>query len=589
MAQAFLQWTQSLAGSETFKQFINYVLATGPQLLMFFKVLMTTVFDLITVLAPLGNVMIGVLNIALSFINVLFNLMFGVGSLKNRVETLKNSFLDLGNAIAVMLGYKTVDTTSQQTDEVSNLNQAYQDMVGSIGDVGGGLKDAGKDAQKFLASFDEMYQIPDKLDSAMGSLPKPPTPPIGGGIGGGGTSGGGVSGWNDPSGNGLFDKLAENFSKIPKTITTPVFEPTLEETETKAKTALGGIIAKIGEVSPAFSIMLSTMNGSLKTNIPSIIQNIGLITASMAFPTLTTSLSFSTMLADMLSNSKTYIPSIKTWLQDITDKLTNMRTEMNPTSTAFDVMLAAFMTSVNTNVPLVVTALMLITDWIKNIGTESPKTQTAFHEMLDFMQSKANAYQPYISTQLSFIKEALEDVKQSSSETRVNWRTVFEDMAKVTHSNSLSIITDIGKIISKQKELNEVMGQTITTPTRERTPAVEEPTLQWAPPTTTYNPPDVTPTVEPTVPEDQTSPTQVEQNGKVDSWFRKFIDAIINAPKINTGGINITPSIGGGVDFKKFLENLPGHANGAVIGNETIARIGEGNKREAIIPLKAAQ
>lgn len=130
------------------------------------------------------------LNIALLFnVKVLIIALVGLGIVlaANRIWNLKASFDGLWNSIKAGLGF-----TKPVTRDLTNLgessdkfNQSLEDVLDSIRGIGSEASDemdkagdgAGKAAdkaekgfKKFLASFDEVYNVPDALDSAADSL-----------------------------------------------------------------------------------------------------------------------------------------------------------------------------------------------------------------------------------------------------------------------------------------------------------------------------------------------------------------------------------------------------------------------------------
>jgi hypothetical protein len=630
MAQAFLEWTQSLASSEAFKQFINYVLATGPQLLMFFKVLMTTIFDLITVLAPLGNVMLGALNMALSFINVLFNLMFGVGDLKSRIDDLKNSFLDLGSAIGIMLGYKTVDTTSRQTDQVSDLNQAYKDVVGSVGDVGSGLKDAGKDAQKFLASFDEMYQIPDKLDNVAGALPKPPTPP------GGGGGGGGLGPIQGPQ---LIKELKDQLDALPRKIDITI-NPTpadmgasVAASSSGAWVAAGNAIAdavssmklkfnelmdKLNEIPPvtvtvsqAFATMLNSMQSSLNAYNPYITFGFDLLVFSMTGIVLqapTTSFAFSTMLNDMQVSLNAYEPYLAYGLGLIVLAMNGINIQAPTTSAAFAEMLNKMQSDLNAFQPYISYGLLLIALDIAGIIPVSEETGISFHAMLDSMQSNINAYQPYISFGLTSIVLSLLGLQSTVNDTKSNWNEAWAEMYNTIHNTAANIVKDINSVTEAYNRMNEAMDK-------------ETSTNNGSSNSGSYSyPVPAGPAVPSTSDIIAGTAETFDFNKALSDAAKSLLEAGVDMGITAIGGKGV--QLGGAVAkdaaeeiakgrLKTIIEsmmkrrnvtdtpsrardavsgelgNVSGFASGGIIGSESIVRVGESGKREAIIPLES--
>jgi|GEM_PF-3558715 len=87
------------------------------------------------------------------------------------------------------LDYKPPDMAGADPSKVAD---AYDEYIKQLQGVGDATKDANKETKKFLASFDEVYQVPEEngggLGGGIGNIPKPPSvePPIGGGGGGGG-------------------------------------------------------------------------------------------------------------------------------------------------------------------------------------------------------------------------------------------------------------------------------------------------------------------------------------------------------------------------------------------------------------------
>ncbi len=78
-------------------------------------------------------------------------------------------------AIARFFGIRTsidaiTTTVEEGADAFADYELSMEDMIKSFADLGEGVEETGDEIKKFLASFDEVYTIPDKVDKALGEV-----------------------------------------------------------------------------------------------------------------------------------------------------------------------------------------------------------------------------------------------------------------------------------------------------------------------------------------------------------------------------------------------------------------------------------
>jgi len=78
-------------------------------------------------------------------------------------------------AIARFFGIRTsidaiTTTVEEGADAFADYELSMEDMIRSFSDMGDEVEETGDEIKKFLASFDEVYTIPDKVDKALGKI-----------------------------------------------------------------------------------------------------------------------------------------------------------------------------------------------------------------------------------------------------------------------------------------------------------------------------------------------------------------------------------------------------------------------------------
>ena len=211
-------------------------------------------------------------------------------------------------SLARLMGIKSVDVYEplDPKDLEDDLDNFFGKLDSNIEGVGGGLEDVGDEAgeagkkvkDKFVASFDELFQVPEQLDDVSDSL---------GNVGGGNLGDLGVGGLDDLTKNPIdtdaFDIGPIEIDTIivpPKPPTLPTFEPILVPI---LVTGLEGALSSLRSLANALgqipSKIVSTID-VVATGVPTLVSSI--IAQLRSIPT-----SISTVVELLLPN---FIPNI---------------------------------------------------------------------------------------------------------------------------------------------------------------------------------------------------------------------------------------------------------------------------------------
>ena len=211
-------------------------------------------------------------------------------------------------SLARLMGIKSVDVYEplDPKDLEDDLDNFFGKLDSNIEGVGGGLEDVGDEAgeagekvkDKFVASFDELFQVPEQLDEVSDSL---------GDVGGGNLGDLGFGGLDDltknPIDTGAFDIGPIEIDTIivpPKPPTLPTFEPILVPI---LVTGLEGALSSLRSLANALgqipSKIVSTID-VVATGVPTLVSSI--IAQLRSIPT-----SISTVVELLLPN---FIPNI---------------------------------------------------------------------------------------------------------------------------------------------------------------------------------------------------------------------------------------------------------------------------------------
>ena len=211
-------------------------------------------------------------------------------------------------SLARLMGIKSVDVYEplDPKDLEDDLDNFFGKLDSNIEGVGGGLEDVGDEAgeagkkvkDKFVASFDELFQVPEQLDDVSDSL---------GNVGGGNLGDLGVGGLDDLTKNPIdtdaFDIGPIEIDTIivpPKPPTLPTFEPILVPI---LVTGLEGALSALRSLANALgqipSKIVSTID-VVATGVPTLVSSI--IAQLRSIPT-----SISTVVELLLPN---FIPNI---------------------------------------------------------------------------------------------------------------------------------------------------------------------------------------------------------------------------------------------------------------------------------------
>lgn len=549
----------------------------------------TRIFGLLRVIVPV----ISRLNPWIALATILIGIGANSEWARKKVEA-------LWSTIKGFLGFQTASAqgTDSQSDSVDAVTKSFTDYIDAIGGVTDGLKDAGKASDKFLASFDEVYSIPDKADglaSVIPQLPTPPTPPTSDGGSGGGDSAGGES-W--------IDKLLAAIAKIPKSIDMPTPNPPdggasavvtgidsiiakLSELPTPialVKGAWEGLVETFGKFSPkstevdiSFSTLLSNMTAKWLESSPILI--IGLAALKFAMDELRpkageVKLSWSEMLDAMHAKIAEMNPKLATELQKTIDKLKAFDGQTVDTTNAWHSMLDTMQSDVNAYEPYLSWGLALIGISLIALHPQMKDTEINWHAMLDYLQSQINAYEPYISWGIVLIGLSLLGLSGRMTGTEGVWSEAWGKMYEGLKTYARPILEMIRKMREELSSLQAQLGKPI------KVPNIVLPEIKL-----------------PEVAKKYIETFKQLDYGKIFSESTKSLVEVglTSIPVIKGGqaagaaGKTLLPKL------KEIFEGMmqggskaiPGFATGGIIGSESIVRVGERNKREAIIPLES--
>ncbi|WP_201319137.1 hypothetical protein [Paenibacillus sp. EPM92] len=604
---------------------LGAVLAVLPFAVQGFGMLATAGKAVGVVVGRFGVVLRGVLMVASRFFPLiaLGSALVYIGS---QSEWARKKVQSLWDTIKSFLGVQTASAAGadSQTDAVGGLTESYDDYMKAIGGVGDSLQDAKKDADKFLASFDEVYSIPDKAggdaSSAIPPIPAPPTPPSGGS--GGGSTGGGTD-W--------IQSLLDKIKLIPSVIKMPTITPpsppdggagavatawlTSQNLITGAvnaiKVKLDELKKKLDELKPssegasvAWATMLSDMQTNLNAYSPYLIFGLGLLALSMGRVEMAapiTALAFSSMLNQMQVDLNAYQPYISWGLSLIGLSIVGLHPQMNDTKVNFQEMLNSMQTNLNGYQPYISWGLVLLGLSMLALHPQMSLTDSNFKTMLDNMQKNVNAYQPYTSFGLALIGLSIVAMANDATNSEVTWTAAWVKIAEIVGVKTRSINADIKSTEDTYRSLMSALGQPVPVP-------------QTAP---VYGPaypgpyvPETAPVQGPPVP----APLAARSVPVIGDLL-KALDALSKNPLSTWAGQHpevLTPGVGsagsaigaGGAAaatkgkaamqaLKEYFESLgmggavTGFAGGGIIGNDSIVRVGERGRREAIIPLES--
>jgi hypothetical protein len=496
MTESFVRWSNSIKTSDRFKEFVSFFLAAGPTFLTFFKQFSILVNDVVHAFAPLGMVMLRVINVILALFNYMTAFVLSLASAAARAR-------DLGNAIRTLFGFQK-KAAGESKDALIDVDQIYKDMFGSIGDVEDGIKDAQKAAEGFLASFDEVHNIPD-FDSGGGGFTPPKAPT-------GGSGSGGI---------------------------TPVVDE--EEVQT-SKGWLQSLIDKIKEIPPLIPMRIDPPDGG------------------------------GGFFAVAIDNT---VKSVQT---SAVNMVVAFQTASTAVQTAWHGMLDYMQVQLNAYNPFLTYGWNLLMLTLSGVVPVSEAVNLAWHNMLDYMQSQLNAYRPYLEYGFTLLAAGLSSLAATALGSAANWERAFQAIGNAVSAATSPIIDNINSVRSAYASLMAMMKQPIEIPSIQL-PAM--PKIEM---------PSIVSNIQDTL-----------KNFDYGEWFKGAVKDLGEAAvDIGLGATGLKGAQGaakaaeiGWPAVKQWLEGLmqgggkaiTGFANGGIIGNDSIVRVGEGGRQEAIVPL----
>ena len=510
MTESFLRWSQGLKDSESFKRFLDLVIGGAPAFLGFFKQLSILLMDVIRPLSWIGEKALYVGQAILALFNAFNAFNLGTGNATARLH-------DFMNAIRGLLGLQKKAFTPTP---IQDVNDAYKDMFSNVGSVTDGLKDAKKASDGFLASFDEVHNIPD-FGGVSGSTT--PTIPTSGGTTSGGGSPAVVDNTDVQQSDSWLQKLIDKIKQIPPLIPLK-FDP---------PDAGGGAVAiGLGLVTAALGVLTG---------------NMGLARQG-----------WSTMTQGFQLDLTTYLPSILSGIGFLGLSLVGLSPVMS-------------LTHIN------------------------------WHGMLDAMQSKLNAYRPYLEYGLALLGIGLGDLQTAQLLLETNWGKSWQNMYANQLIQSNKMIKSFEAVQAAFVAMQQTIGQPVTAPSMQthlaggNQPIMDD--LISSSPVTTTAP--------------ATSGIGDFLKG-LGAGYIKLMDSLriqwlTDHPEIGSGvglggatsgAVSGLESLSAGALEKlmKLWQSLQGSglggavtgfAGGGVIGSDSIVRVGEQGRREAIIPLES--
>jgi hypothetical protein len=221
-------------------------------------------------------------------------------------------------------------------------------------------------------------------------------------------------------------------------------------------------------------------------------------------------------------------------------------------------------------------------------ASASADVKTAWHGMLSSMQRNLNAYRPYLEYGWQLLKAKIASMPSVLSTAQSAWNTALSDMLTTVNAKVSPILSKIDSISSAWSSLMSKLGQPVTIP------SIQMPKVEI--PQTIKN-------VASTVKDYATKTFTVDNFKQSVSNAWNNMNKATSSPAHQAAMAAASAASGGGLikTVGKTLLNkakdlltgfglkgIPGFANGGIIGSESIVRVGERNKREAIIPLQNA-
>ncbi|WP_256846909.1 hypothetical protein [Paenibacillus sp. Pae108] len=608
-----------------------------------------------------GVVLRGVLTVASRF-HPLLAIAATLVYMGSQSEWARRKVQALWDTLKGFLGVQTASASgaSGQTDAVGDLTEGYQDYIDVIGGVEDGLKDAGKASEKFLASFDEVYSIPDKGGDGSGNTPPLPTlpaPPDNGGNTGGGSG----------TGESWIKKFLDEIKLLPKVIEMPKPMPpdggagavatawttsvnqivntvsTLPERIRTGITSIPGIVTNLGtQVVQSFSNMWAAINGSTLTGTYGVTSAFntmfsgmnssaiaGTYSVTVAFSLMwaminATNLSNSALLTSqwslmnwgLVTATTLAVAAISTEWTALTNLLTADTTALaTSVKNQWHGMLDYMQSQLNAYNPYLMFGWALLIQALEEIIPTNAAVSISWHEMLDFLQTDLNSYRPYLEYGLGLVVVALKGLVDSSLNTAAAWDRAWNWMLDTARTITSPILSYIDMVMSQWAAMAAMIGQPIQIP-KIQMPKIELPDLSGV-------------------------KSALSEASQAASSFLKdtsknldaFLDAGANALTLGlhnkllkaneqsqrvenqSGAAGTAGQVFGGVvgvgkaagaiskgsakgkemleQLKQMLENLQsgrvvtGFSSGGIIGNDSIVRVGERGRREAIIPLES--
>jgi hypothetical protein len=357
----------------------------------------------------------------------------------------------------------------------------------------------------------------------------------------------------------------------------------------------------MGTVVPAFTLMLQGIKAAIDAWNPAIISGVDTLKASVLsiIPTATqVQTTWNIMLMQMQLQITTYGTAIKT---------------------AWHTMLDYMQSQLNAYEPYLSYGLLLI--GLSILGLEQPTidVQTAWHEMLDYMQSQINAYQPYISYGITLLAISLAGLSDDVSTTQNDWATAWQNIYKAVKAATNPILEMINSIKAAYTSLMATLGQSVAssspvmapmgdnewsyTPSTSssatdnsqgrNTPIVGDILrfLDWVStnPVSTWAANNQDMFVPGLGPVNGAAGAMETMLGKLAQWAPKGAAEAVLKSRMQSVIEELLRrrSLERGDRTRDALDNVSGFATGGIIGADQIVRVGEGNKREAIIPLES--
>ncbi|GGF88518.1 hypothetical protein [Paenibacillus abyssi] len=557
---------------------------------------------------------------------------------------------------------------------VESVSTGYDDFTSGItegmGDVEDATDSAGKAAKKFLAAFDEVYDIPDQdggagslLDDLAGAMNgaapgigsgvttlggtdlfggtelqvpgivfEPPTPPDAG-------AGAVATAWNATM-NELIASMPLKYREV--------WSNLLVEAETGALTQAGvltglraGFETEMGTLGTnvntgwttfwenmglttmtgrtAQELETAGMRGAVEGSLTGLATNAGVIWSTMWASLFNTSLlykpleqtnwdglragitetanglatdnklTWSTMWAGMLTTDAAMALMLQTaWIA----MRTNLSTETNGLAsyvlTKWNTMWSNVLTKTIETVPTLVSSFLTLGLGVSlAIQTAEQTVSLAWQSMLSSMQNNLNAYRPYLEYGISLIVASLSGLGSAVDGAKSAWSSAWQGIYDAVNAKTAPVLSLIESVRSAYATLMATLGQPISIP------KIEMPKIEMPAALTSFlegagglfgNPGNLMAQWGDLIASEASKPENQAALGA--------LGVLVPAGKAGqaaaTGGKAALEMIKSWVDdlLAGGLKGIPGFANGGIIGSDSIIRAGEGNKREAIIPLE---